>query len=54
MATEDASKTVPWGWEVVATHPSSVTPCQRSLHAAAIYKDGMYIFGGEKRRATWW
>mmetsp|Transcript_8966 Transcript_8966/g.15580 ORF Transcript_8966/g.15580 Transcript_8966/m.15580 type:complete len:685 (-) Transcript_8966:243-2297(-) len=36
------------GWTHVPTDPSTLgrTPCQRSLHAAAVLRDSMYIFGG--------
>ena len=34
------------GWERVECRPGSVVPCQRSLHAAAVCGDSLYIFGG--------
>ena len=36
------------GWTHVSTNPSTPgrPPCQRSLHAAAVLNDSMYIFGG--------
>eukprot|EP00804_Cyclotella_cryptica_P008824 CCRYP_013052-RA/>CCRYP_013052-RA protein AED:0.12 eAED:0.12 QI:156/1/0.87/1/0.42/0.37/8/4112/838 len=36
------------GWTVVtpAPHSPSLAPCQRSLHAAAVVKDSLYVFGG--------
>jgi len=36
------------GWTVVETDPSSPgrPPCQRSLHASAVLRDSLYVFGG--------
>ncbi|KAL7536201.1 hypothetical protein ACHAWF_005396 [Thalassiosira exigua] len=36
------------GWTSVSTDPASPgrPPCQRSLHAAAVLRDSMYVFGG--------
>lgn len=36
------------GWTHVSTNPSTPgrPPCQRSLHAAAVLNDSMYVFGG--------
>ena len=36
------------GWTVVLPAPlsPSLPPCQRSLHAAAVVKDSLYVFGG--------
>jgi hypothetical protein len=34
------------GWEVVEPKASSTIPCQRSLHAAAVWKDQFLVFGG--------
>lgn len=35
-----------WGWSKVECTPDGGAPCQRSLHAAAVLKDSIYIFGG--------
>ena len=37
-----------WGWSKVECTPDGGAPCQRSLHAAAVLNDSIYIFGGEK------
>jgi hypothetical protein len=34
------------GWEVVEPKALSTIPCQRSLHAAAVWKDQFLVFGG--------
>lgn len=34
------------GWEVVEATDASTIPCQRSLHAGAVWKDYFIIFGG--------
>ena len=34
------------GWERVEAAPGSNVPCQRSLHAAAVWKDQFLVFGG--------
>lgn len=36
------------GWTQVSTNPatSGRPPCQRSLHAAAVLRDSLYVFGG--------
>ena len=36
------------GWTQVSSNPSTSgrPPCQRSLHAAAMLRDSMYVFGG--------
>lgn len=35
-----------WGWSKVDSSPDGGAPCQRSLHAAAVLNDSIYIFGG--------
>lgn len=34
------------GWEIVEPRDSSQIPCQRSLHAGAVWKDYFIVFGG--------
>jgi len=34
------------GWQKVEAEADSVLPCQRSLHAGAIWKDSFVVFGG--------
>jgi N-acetylneuraminic acid mutarotase len=34
------------GWEVVEAAPGSSIPCQRSLHAGAVWRDQFLVFGG--------
>lgn len=34
------------GWEAVKPIKGSVIPCQRSLHAGAVWKDRFFVFGG--------
>lgn len=36
------------GWTILtpSPHSPSLPPCQRSLHAAAVVKDSLYVFGG--------
>lgn len=36
------------GWTIVETDPNSPgrPPCQRSLHASAVLRDSLYVFGG--------
>ena len=33
-------------WELVDQRQGTLSPCQRSLHAAAVYKDNKLVFGG--------
>ncbi len=39
-----------WGWSKVECTPDGGAPCQRSLHAAAVLNDSIYIFGGVRLR----
>ncbi len=39
-------KDVSGGWKRVEQRIGSILPCQRSLHAAACWKDNMIVFGG--------
>lgn len=34
------------GWEMIIPRAGSVVPCQRSLHAGAVWKDYFLVFGG--------
>lgn len=34
------------GWEIVEAKENSDVPCQRSLHAGAVWKDSFVVFGG--------
>lgn len=34
------------GWESIQPRPGSIVPCQRSLHAGAVWKDCFVVFGG--------
>ncbi|CAN0494274.1 unnamed protein product [Laminaria digitata] len=36
-----------WGWSKVECTSDGGAPCQRSLHAAAVLNDSIFIFGGE-------
>lgn len=34
------------GWEIVETQNQHEVPCQRSLHAGAVWRDNFVVFGG--------
>jgi len=36
----------PYGWDKVKVLDEGRLPCQRSLHAAAVWNDSLYVFGG--------
>lgn len=42
-----------WGWSKVECTPDGGAPCQRSLHAAAVLNDSIYIFGGAETCRVW-
>jgi len=42
----DDEKRIFTGWEKVEARVGSNIPCQRSLHAAAVCGDSLFVFGG--------
>jgi hypothetical protein len=46
LSTSNRPDTVSGYWEVVDTREGSIVPCQRSLHAGAIWRDSFIVFGG--------
>ena len=46
MMSEEDDQIQPFGWAKVPVMDEGRVPCQRSLHACAVWNGSFYVFGG--------